>query len=208
MSDKIWFSDFLKRPGQYYYYRFSEDILSLDEYRKMTGALRHGAEYDYSWLPNKMVEYLLFGSKNRKLKPAIAIDTFYVNDALHDLLAGFNLGKTHLHPVSFYDKDGVVKQHDGQYYMVQMKEPREVLDRAIGVEQGWISEKHAPSGKIVAQLWGDLGHWPMLLKAGFSSDVDLWCDFAVQKTLFFSDRLKQALEKAGYGRMFKFVECA
>jgi hypothetical protein len=207
MSDKIWFSDFLERAGQYYYYQFPEDLMPRDDVRKLRSALRRGVEYNFSGLPNKMVEKLLFGSKNRKLKHALAIDTFYVDDAMCDVLSGFNLGKTRLHPVSLYDKTGTVKQHEGQYHMVLMQEPRDTFDLALGGEQGWIKADRGPSGILTGYYITPLDIWPKHLVPGFAPDVDLWCDSVVQGTLFFSDRLKRALVKARYGGLFKFVEC-
>jgi len=119
-----------------------------------------------------------------------------VSGAMHDLLQKCNLGVTRLHEVP-------LRQHDqrtpveGRWYFLHIRENRNCLipEKSTGVEPSMIANQWY----VKPDIWSDDPNeaFQLCIDPTAAADLDLWRDNRAERVVFFSDRLKEAIERAG-----------
>lgn len=143
-------------------------------------------DINYSNLPKK--EDIFFRITNGYL---------IITEKLYDIISQFNLGKTHFSQVYIYDIETKEQLSDIPYYFVNIAEKFEFLDvensKEISVNQYFPQQR---------KRWiGEPKDDDILLSLQAKDNrIDLWHDPLLNKSLFFSDRLTQALFQAGFSQ--------
>ncbi|PID35783.1 MAG: hypothetical protein CR993_08520 [Rhodobacterales bacterium] len=152
MSDKIWVSTFLNTPSAHFYYSYPEDQIPHERAMQIAFSILAGRKVDTSGLPHTKVAFDAASAK-RKLRKLLSIDGLHVDETAKQVMEQFNLGDTFLHRVELFDETGKVKKHDGYYYHVITREQRQVVNRELGLEKGWIRpgvlERADVEGRII-----------------------------------------------------------
>lgn len=112
-----------------------------------------------------------------------------VSGAMYDILQGFNLGATRLQQIP-------LRQHDqrtpveGRWYFLHIRENRNCLiaEESTGVE----ATRSADRWRVNSEA-----KYHLTVEPTAAADLDLWYDSRARSVLFFSDRLKEAIERAG-----------
>ncbi|SMX32351.1 hypothetical protein OCA8868_00714 [Octadecabacter ascidiaceicola] len=81
------------------------------------------------------------------------------------------------------------------YWAIVIQEPRETADRSKGIEEGWMKPHPrfpARQARLRSKSYKEM---PIKVLPKIRQDVDLWCDPYLTQVLFFSDRLKRALDE-------------
>lgn len=114
---------------------------------------------------------------------------------LHDIISQFNLGKTHFSQVYIYDIETKEQLSDVPYYFINIAEKRDYLD--VKKSHGIVSNEYAPQEplKYLAMPKDD---GIQFFNTCFQNDVDIWHEPILYQSLFFSDRLVNALLDAGF----------
>lgn len=118
-----------------------------------------------------------------------------VNEKLYQILSRFNLGKTHFSQVYIYDIETKEQLSDVPYYFVNIAEKFEFLNS--NESKGIRASRYSPEEPL-RYMWGAEDDDIVLLEQVKNTDIDLWHDKNLNDSLFFSDRLIQALFKAGF----------
>ncbi|WLF84794.1 imm11 family protein [Moraxella sp. ZY210820] len=118
-----------------------------------------------------------------------------INEKLYDVISKFNLGKTHFSQVYIYDIETKEQLSDVPYYFVNIAEKFEFLDveNSQGIEANFYQPEH-PVRSIGEPKDDDI----KLSLSAEKFNLDLWHDPKLRDSLFLSDRLTQALFKAGF----------
>ena len=144
---------------------------------------------------------------------------FMVSESMRDLLAGFDLGPTQLIELPLYDGKKIEDFVVGFEPDPSKRDPRRwFLLHIVALKDAFLPEAsrhmyHAWKAKgSRPDRWtpGDLSKPDMLLAldASVSDSADLWRDPHVGNVLFFSNRLKQAIETSGLrAEVLKFRKC-
>ena len=144
---------------------------------------------------------------------------FMVSEPMRDLLAGFELGPTQLIELPLFD----AKKHGPSPFAISpdltRKDPRRwfllhiialkdafALEASRGMWHARIARGSSPD------MWGPNAPYKpdllLSLRASAAGGADLWRDVHVAGVLFFSDRLKQAIEDSGLrAEVLKFRTC-
>lgn len=118
-----------------------------------------------------------------------------INEKLYDVISQFNLGKTHFSQVYIYDIETKEQLSDVPYYFVNIAEKFEFLNSN---ESKGIRASRYSLEEPLRYMWGAEDDDIVLLEQVQNIDIDLWHDKNLNDSLFFSDRLTQALFKAGF----------
>ncbi|STY99023.1 Uncharacterised protein [Moraxella lacunata] len=118
-----------------------------------------------------------------------------INEKLYDVISQFNLGKTHFSQVYIYDIETKEQLSDVPYYFVNIAEKFEFLNS--NESKGIRASRYSPEEPL-RYMWGAEDDDIVLLEQVQNIDIDLWHDKNLNDSLFFSDRLTQALFKAGF----------
>lgn len=118
-----------------------------------------------------------------------------INEKLYDVISQFNLGKTHFSQVYIYDIETKEQLSDAPYYFVNIAEKFEFLNSN---ESKGIRASRYSLEEPLRYMWGAEDDDIVLLEQVQNIDIDLWHDKNLNDSLFFSDRLTQALFKAGF----------
>ena len=115
-----------------------------------------------------------------------------VSERLKDVLARFDLGKTRLLPVTLMESKGT--PFDGTYYILHIGEAKPTLipEASENLRQvtPWGSDTPRPGAP-----WRPFEIPDVLgVRAEAAKGVDLWHDPQLEDRIFFSDRLRQAIE--------------
>lgn len=155
---------------------------------------------------------LKFRKGTYKIKPTLQ-DAFKIWNAflvvspkLRDVLVRFDLGATRLIEVPVFKSNGKTPADYPPHYVLHVTETKSTLipEASKDVEQALKpgQVEGYPDG-----LWRDSNLYDQLaVHAAAADGVDLWADPILQRRLFFSDRLKRAIEEAGIrSRALTFV---
>ena len=149
----------------------------------------------------------------------VRMDGFMVSEPMRDLLAGFDLGPTQLIELPLYDGKKIESSFVGFEPDPSKRDPRRwFLLHIVALKDAFLPEAsrhmyHAWKAKgSRPDRWtpGDLSKPDMLLALDDSAadGADLWRDPHVGNVLFFSDRLKRAIETSGLrAEVLKFRKC-
>ena len=146
------------------------------------------------------------GKRYSKLPEMFSAGGFWVvSAACAEIMGQFNLGKSSLYPVAFFQHDQKTPI-DGEYFYLNFGETLKAFDpdqtpnvRVYGLI------KSPPTGfwEIpVNVVDGDVA-----INKSALNGPDLWLDPSVPKKFFLSDDLVQALKKAKLTRRFKLKKC-
>lgn len=141
-------------------------------------------DIDYNNMPSK--EDIFFRITNSYL---------VVSEKLYNILSQFNLGKTHFSKVYIYDIESKEQLSDTPYYFINIAEKRAYLD--IENSKGLGISTYNPQLKqrfIGISADDDI----KLFNVCLLDNVDLWHEPILDSSLFFSDRLVNALLNAGF----------
>ncbi|MBE9591111.1 hypothetical protein IM753_09015 [Moraxella sp. K127] len=118
-----------------------------------------------------------------------------INEKLYDVISQFNLGKTHFSQVHIYNIETKEQLSDVPYYFINIAEKRDYLD--VDNSKGLGVSMYNPQWKqrfIGISEDDDI----KLSHACLADDIDLWHEPILLKSLFFSDRLANALLDSGF----------
>lgn len=119
-----------------------------------------------------------------------------VSGAMFDLLQEFNIGATRLHHVPLRKHDQKTPL-EGRWYFLHIRENRNCLipERSTGVERIMVTDLWA----VKSDSWSRDPNeaFQLCVDPTEAGDLDLWRDSRAQNVVFFSDRLKEAITKAG-----------
>lgn len=146
-------------------------------------------------------EYLYF-FRDRKINPARA-DVFLSTDGLivvsprvRDILVQFDLGKTRLFEVPIYKSEKKEPTKYPPHYLLHVMEHKDTFlsSESENVKQFVVAGEDGPRPGV---------HWTsvynkdeLAVRASSADGVDIWADPNISRRVFFSDRLKRALDAA------------
>lgn len=118
-----------------------------------------------------------------------------MTEKLYNVISQFNLGKTHFNQVYIYDIETKEQLSDVPYYFINIAEKRNYLD--VENSKGLAINMYNPQIKkryIGISKDDDI----KLFHTCLENDVDLWYEPILDSSLFFSDRLANALLDSGF----------
>ena len=118
-----------------------------------------------------------------------------INKQFYHVISQFNLGKTHFSQVYIYDIETKEQLSDIPYYFMNIAETREFLDS--DKSKGIKASDYTPH-KPLRFIWATKDDDIILSCADGELAVDVWSERYLDESLFFSDRLVQALFEAGF----------
>lgn len=151
-----------------------------------------GLKIDRDGLPDQM--WWADDRPTDELLPVFSSDYRYVTLPFKKVIECFDLGKTFLHRVELFDREGKSKVSSEPYWGIAVQEQRETVDRAAGIAEGWL-KPHPRRPEEFGRWRGSLGKTEVKLLLDLPPDVDIWCDTYMSGVFFFSDRLKRALDE-------------
>ena len=144
--------------------------------------------------------FLKFRNGETKIKPALR-DAFRqfaltISSKLRDVLVQFDLGSTRLFEVPVYEEDGETLSTFSPYYVLHVTETKPTLipEESKNVRRPNPLKLPEPDPSTP---WVGRYHDELAVKASSAMGVDLWADEMLYGRLFFSDRLKQAIDASG-----------
>ncbi|HSF95054.1 MAG TPA: DUF1629 domain-containing protein [Thermohalobaculum sp.] len=149
---------------------------------------------------------LFFKEKGGKI-PASCKDAFTIFDGLivisrkfRDVLAGFELGRTRLIELPVYQSDGETPADIAPHYILNVTEtkPCFVPEESENVRRYIVPGETEP--RPGAPWKSVYSRDRPAVRASAAEGVDLWGEPVLRQRLFFSDRLKQAIDAAGITR--------
>lgn len=185
-------------------------------YKKKLLETIHDATFDFK--PVSVFPDMLYTEsppgKNFKMPDLCMVcDSFLImTEAFVAVLRRFNLGKTQISPIRFYDLKSESYVNDETYYFLNIAERH----------QYFLPDLSTPPRKSEYKINGIDVYEPPLEKQGdhqyanstyaysaeaLSCPVDLWHDPSLRDSLFMSDRLATALREAGFGRLLALWPC-
>ena len=159
---------------------------------------------NYDFIPQQEMPTKLFKEINidynnmpKKNDIMVIITNGYLimSKKLYDIISQFNLGKTHFSQVYIYDIETKEQLSDVPYYFINIAEKRNYLD--VESSKGLGVSMYNPQLKqrfIGISEEDDI----KLFHTCLENDVDLWHEPILLKSLFFSDRLANALLDSGF----------
>ena len=124
-----------------------------------------------------------------------------VSAAFKAFLETENIGEPVFYPIEIYLTDGVTKRPE-TYFILNLR----------CQQRFWVPEEthinaaaQIVEGRWLAASWQPDGRFGVLKEALFGAD--LWFDPRLQGALFFSDRLKSAIQASGLRPQFRFRSC-
>lgn len=182
--------------------------LSDAEQKKLNDLRECGYQFMESWdkrafiknLPIKLfkkpeldIDYSNMPKENETLFKIIN-GYLVINKQFYNIISQFNLGKTHFSQVYIYDIETKEQLSDIPYYFMNIAETREFLDsdKSKGIKANRY-EPHEPLRYIRGAEDDDI----VLSCTDEALSVDVWSERYLHESLFFSDRLAQALFEAG-----------
>ncbi|QMT31798.1 imm11 family protein [Alysiella filiformis] len=120
-----------------------------------------------------------------------------MNEKLYNIISQFNLGKTHFSQVYIYDIQNKEQLSDVPYYFINIAETFEFLNS--NHSKGIKASRYTPEESL-RYIWGVEDDNIVLLEQVKNIKIDLWHDKNLHDSLFFSDRLVQALFDAGFNQ--------
>lgn len=120
-----------------------------------------------------------------------------MNEKPYNIISQFNLGKTHFSQVFIYDIETKKQLSDVPYYFINIAETFEFLNS--NHSKGIKASRYTPEESL-RYIWGVEDDDIILLNQAKNTDIDLWHDKNLHDSLFFSDRLVQALFDAGFNQ--------
>lgn len=193
MSDQIWATTVadvrtsapFEKPSSYVSMEHREAILS--------GSL--GQKLD----PRKLApHYTLLDHLVPKdvsaLPPVLSLSHRFVTEEFKAIIEQFDIGKTYFHKTALLDRSDPPIEL-GTYWAIVVQEAYETVDRDAGIREGWL--KPHPNFPDKNARYRPESHELMQVKitSHAAPSVDLWSDNYLIGMLFFSDRLKRALDK-------------
>ena len=124
-----------------------------------------------------------------------------VSERVKALMETFDLGDTAFHEMIILDREGMIRT-DGPWFVFN-----------------WASEKTGcfvpeQTHRLAAEGTPERGYSPcghskhfLVVRASSATGADLWTDPILHRTLFFSDRLKRAIDQAKFRKPIRFREC-
>ncbi|MBF7683645.1 hypothetical protein I2F27_09970 [Acinetobacter sp. B5B] len=169
---------------------------------------------DFYPIPLENAPTALYGYKlSHKIHPTFpgffkTDDSLVVTDICKILLEQFNLGeKIQFFPVPLYDAATNQPVNNEIYYVMNIADWRSFLVPEFCEGELWKARRLKPDTPRHALTEGKEFDNAIALSAEASNcDLDLWHDPSLFCSLFMSDRLKQALEQAGF--LANFHICA
>jgi hypothetical protein len=173
---------------------------------KFRVACKHAYKRWEAWPDDCTPTRLSFMEKSGKI-PASYRDAFKIANGFivisrkfRDVLAGFELGKTRLIELPVYQSDGETPSDTPPHYILNVAEtkPCFVPEESENVKRfvQWGETEPRPGAPWVSVYSRDLP----AVRATAAQGVDLWGEPVLDERLFFSDRLKQAIDAAGITR--------
>jgi len=236
MSSPVWFSPIYSSKAQETKKWFGtsfKDVVDYPEYKKIEETYpRTDAQQqrymqilskknifndnylDFQPIPKENAPTMMYGEGLRKdlhqFLPGFfqTLDSLVVTKECLDLLMHFNLGeRIQFFPVPLYDLEKNELVNHETYYVMSVADWRSFLTPEFC--QGELSRVRRldPEKPRYSLDPGDEFDEAIALSSEASNcDLDLWHDPALKNSLFMSDRLKQALEQAGF--LANFHICA
>lgn len=151
--------------------------------------------------------------RDRKINPARA-DVFLSADGLmvvsprvRDLLMQFDLGKTQLYKMPIYKSEKREPTPYPPHYLLHVQERKDTFlpEESENVKQFVVAPEPGPRP---GATWTSVYNTDELAVRASSADgVDIWSDPNISRRVFFSDRLKQAIDAAKFkSTALKFFE--
>ena len=228
MSKMVWFSPIYSSKAQETRQWFStsfKGIVDFPEYKKIEETYpRTDAQQqrymqilgkkiafkkiylDFKLIPLENSPTMIYGEGLSKeiheLLPGFfkTLDSLVVTQACRELLMQFNLGEhIQFFPISLYDLEKDELANNETYYVMNIADWRSFL--APDFCEGELSEVHRldPETPRYSLDPGDEFDNAIALSEGATKcDLDLWHDPSLFHSLFMSNHLKLALEKAGF----------
>ncbi|MEL6218994.1 MAG: DUF1629 domain-containing protein [Pseudomonadota bacterium] len=157
----------------------------------------------YKPMPEEAVPRQLFWERGRKRVPDAYRDSFIVNNGLlvvspklRDVLIRFDLGKTALFEVPILQADGETPSDYPPHYILHVAETRDcfVPEASENVRQ---FVQHGATNPEPGAIWVTDARTDVLaVRSSAVQGADLWADPNLYQRIFFSDRLKQAIDAA------------
>jgi len=139
------------------------------------------------------------------LPPIFCSVLTFVNEPTAELLSGFNLGKTELHKLPLYARDGKTP-HEACAYWLNMLEFHPCFNAELSDDYDTAGYVDIP-GRGKTERWMVYDGDDNTVLNGPLPDTDLWWDPQVSISFFVSDRLAQALKKQKGGKKLSFIRC-
>ncbi|MEM7743772.1 MAG: hypothetical protein AAF409_08685 [Pseudomonadota bacterium] len=191
--------------GQWLDYR-----MAIDQPQELDGELRNSdvvyKTYYFRWQPEpngNIIQSLRFDKGYSKISPSM-IDAFtiagnflVISAKFRELLQQFNLGSTLLNEVPIYRSNGKSLSAYPAYCVLHVTETKSALvpEESESIKQFVFAGETEPRPTTP---WSEDGIEDMLaVRAHAAEGVDLWADEMMDRRLFFSDRLKRAVDDAG-----------
>ena len=144
--------------------------------------------------------FLKFRNGETKIKPTL-LDAFRqfaltISPILRDVLVQFDLGSTRLFEVPIYEEDGETLSSFSPYYVLHVTETKPTLipEASKNIERPNLL--NLPEVDLKTRWMYTLHPDELAVKATSGTGVDLWADKVLFGRLFFSDRLKRAIDAA------------
>ncbi|MEM0943657.1 MAG: DUF1629 domain-containing protein [Pseudomonadota bacterium] len=144
--------------------------------------------------------------KNEKADQALMPDYFRttfpcVSERFAEFLKGFHIGDTRFLPIDIYLSDRKTRRDD-RYFIMNI----------VSQKSCWITEESNPNSYsfITEGFWlfmNGRGDGKVVVDRSAAEGADLWVDPRLRRCLFFSDRLKRALNGSNMRPRFYFYRC-
>lgn len=166
------------------------------------GRLRRGEPVERSELPDH-----LFVDETRKKLPKAGLPDFFhavslrvVSERAKTLMEQFDLGDTRFHEVPILDKDHETPL-EGRWYIFNW-----ISSKSCFVPE--LTESWAASGAPETGYRArSIGKARLVVRASAAKGADIWMDPILEGALFFSDRLKRAIDAAKFRKPLPFKQC-
>lgn len=191
----------------FFFQRKKYGIINSDELQRLEDLKKINPDFNNTWhdknylenLPVKLfkkpdIDHNNMPSKNDVMF-VITNGYLILSKKLYDIISQFNLGKTHFSQVHIYNIETKEQLSDVPYYFINIAEKRDYLD--VDNSKGLGVSIYNPQWKqrfIGISEDDDI----KLSHACLADDIDLWHEPILLKSLFFSDRLANALLDSGF----------
>lgn len=206
-GERVWYSRIRSDDASYRSFNFSMGQSAMSKIDFVEGVTRHNFVD-----PSAAAEYLFFQS-HRDIKKTHK-HAFFINDHLlivssemRDLLMTFDIGDAQFFKVPIRLEDGLGQSTYLDHYILNVHDKKRAFVPEHSEEIKWSYDKDDGQGGKIS-VWFCMYKKDILAvsKAALEG-LDLWAEDAVPSRLFFSDRLKRALDEAGMNKSsFRLVE--
>jgi hypothetical protein len=164
--------------------RFFDDWVAGKFIQNMPIKLFKEPDINYSNLPNP-----------KELFFKITGGYLILGQKLYDAISQFNLGKTHFSEIFIYDIETGEQLSNIPYYFINTAETCDFLN--IEDSKSIKGNSYNPNMKM-RSIFGAEDNDIKLMAEAKNCSIDLWHEEWLRESLFFSDRLVQALLDAGF----------